>query len=579
MASGSIFRRPAVLLALALCSVGGVVTVLGRLATGPVVEQKKVPLSSEAGTKAYPAFSPDGQRVAYSARGISKVDPFHVYVRMAGADTPRQLTTGEGNDVSPSWSPDGNSIAFLRIAGSSAQYFVVPAGGGAERKIAEFPAGGDQSQPLPSVSWMSTGDALVVVATGEGQAPALAVVTLDGKVTRITKPVEGTESDSTPAVSPDGKSIAFVRHGGNDGADIFLCDPAGAGVRRLTFDNQPIRGISWTADGHDLVYSANRAGGQKLWRLAAIGGSPRELQIAGRQAQYPAIAGAGNRLVYSDSPSVSAVWRATLGNPDATTADEKPVLRSAGRESSPSYSADGKRIVNVSDSTGNDEIWVSDAEGGNRVQITSHFAERILRPRWSPDSKSLIFAAQTERGQGVYSVAAEAGAKPNLLVMGAGGPNWSNDGKRIYFQQRGQIWKASANGGNLEAIARERGVGEPVESADGKYVFYRSRRSIYRVPVAGGEEEEFIIPDHDLMWAAPQATKKGVYYVEWERSSRGMAVVFYDFAAKKSAPVFRLRGNYFNSNLTYSISPDGKYILYPKTDQSETNLIMVENFR
>ena len=317
MASGKFFRRPAVLLALALCSVGGLVTLMGRLATGPQVAQKRVQLSAGEESEAYPAISPDGKRIAYSARESSKVSAFHVFVRELPSGKPQQLTKGEGSDVAPVWSPDGGTLAFLRLEDGRTQCIVIPADGGAERKLAELGPAADSAQPLPAVSWNADGKSLVVVQSAEKQLPGLAVVALDsgldsGKLQRITNPPEGSEGDSTPAVSPSGSSIAFVRHTQNEGADIYLCDATGGGVRRLTFDDRGIRGIAWTRDGQDLLYSGHRVGGWRLWRVPAYGGSPRDLVISGKQAYYPAIG--RNRLAYTDSPTVSAIWRATLGD-------------------------------------------------------------------------------------------------------------------------------------------------------------------------------------------------------------------------------------------------------------------------
>jgi Tol biopolymer transport system component len=577
MASGKFFRRPAVLLALALCSVGGLVTLMGRLATGPQVAQKRVQLSAGEQSEAYPSISPDGKRLAYSASESSKVSAFHVFARDLPSGKPRQLTNAEGSDVAPVWSPDGGTLAFLRILEGKRECIVMPADGGDERIVAELGSAGNSTQPMPEISWNPDGKSLVVVQNAEKQLPGLATLALDsGKLRRITNPAEGNEGDSSPAVSPGGDSIAFVRHTQNEGADIYLCDTTGGSVRRLTFDDRGIRGISWTRDGQDLLYSGNRAGGWRLWRVPAYGGSPRDLVISGKQAYYPAIG--RNRLAYTDSPTVSAIWRATLGSGD--TVEERPLIRSTGREGNPVWSPDGTKIADVSDQTGTDEIMLGDAGSSNRLQITQLKGPRVGRLRWSPDGKMLIFDASSDHGQEVFTVLAAPGNKPVRVLLNAGTASFSHDGKWIYFQSRAQIWKATATGGNPQAISEQRGAGQPVESADGKYVYFRSRRGIWRIPTAGGDEEEAFVPEHD-MWGATtmQPTKKGVYYTEWERSARGMVVSFYDFTAKKSSVVFRLRNSDWAGGGSYSVSPDGKYILYARVDQSQTNLMLVENFR
>jgi Tol biopolymer transport system component len=576
------------MLALALCSVGAVVTLMGRLATGPHVEQKRSQISSGDGAEAYPSFSPDGKLLAYSARESTKIGGYHIFVREAPSGTSKQLTKGEGNDVAPVFSPDGATLAFLRVEEGRTRYLVIPADGGEERPVAESGPAPDADKPTPSVGWAPDGKSLAVVQFTEDKPGVIAIVpAAGGKPQTITKPTEGAEGDSTPAISPSGSTVAFVRHTQN-GADVFLCEINGDNPRRLTFDDHNIRGIAWSRDGQDVVYSSDRAHGWTLWRVPAYGGSPRELPIAGHQAYYPAVG--RNRLAYTDSPTVSAIWRATLGTGgDAGPLDERPVIRSTGREASPVYSPDGTKIVNVGDQSGNDEIYVSDAEGHNRVQLTQLKGPHVGRLRWGPDSKTIIFDASSDHGPEVFTMTAAAGSKPARVLLNANNASISNNGKWIYFQSRGQLWRATMQGANPETIAREPGAAQPIESADSKFVMFRSRRSFYRVPVDSKasddqEPEEFIVPDHDLMWATTiQPVKKGVYYVEWERSSRAMVVTFYDYATKKNSVVFRMksgRGGFdFGGASAYSVSPDGKYILYSRVDSSQTNLMLVENFR
>jgi hypothetical protein len=222
---------------------------------------------------------------------------------------------------------------------------------------------------------------------------------------------------------------------------------------------------------------------------------------------------------------------------------------------------------------------VSDANGENAAQVTQVKSMFLSRPNWSPDGQTLLFVSRANP-LAVYTVSAAARmARPKRLTTGppdeVGEVSWSHDGKSVYAEWRGGIWKFTPGKDPL-ALTSHMGGSGPMESPDGKFVYYRFRRTIWRVPAGGGAEEEVMSPD--MFIAAIEPVPKGVYYMGWE-SRRRVAIGFYDFAAKKSSDVLALNDAEISRNATFDVSPDGRYLLYPKIDRAETDVVLVENFR
>ena len=132
----------------------------------PQASMQVVPLTSYPGTEQHPSFSPDGNQVAFSWNGESQ-DNFDIYVKLVGSGTPLRLTTNPASDRDPAWSPDGRWIAFLRQrAEGVAGVLLVPPIGGSERELAEIPA-----PEGTSVAWSPDGKHLAVQGHASPEQP------------------------------------------------------------------------------------------------------------------------------------------------------------------------------------------------------------------------------------------------------------------------------------------------------------------------------------------------------------------------------------------------------------------------
>lgn len=549
------------------------------------------PLTGMSGLEDDPAFSPNGRRVAFSMQDGRSA---HIYAKLVGGGPPLALTSGAAFDISPAWSPDEGSIAFLRDGPSGHEVCLVPALGGAVRHVTSIqPAAPDRGSR--AISWLPDGSALLISDRGSAREPAAIFLfqLKTGERRKLTSPPAGADGDGSPEASPDGRTLAFIRWLRNSVSDIYLQSLSGGPPRRLTNDGKRLTGFAWNADSRAIVFSSRRGALPGLWRIPSGGGTPEPLAGVGEDAVAPAIAHGGNSLAYTYQFENTNLWRYPGPRCLAPCKETAAVLAASPRQDvSGVYSPDGKRIAFSSDRSGSFEIWVSDSDGLHEQQLTSFRGSLTGTPHWSPDGRSIAFDSRPGGHSAVFTIGSEGG---ELRQVTDGQfddivPNWSHDGKQIYFSSnRGagsQVYRISAVGGIPFQVTRKGGF-DPAESADGAWLYYSKNSGIWRLPVAGvragseggaeatGQEEQVWKGFASRFWTI---TAGDLVFLDFGASPRRRFCVL-DLSTRRFRRLAIPFGQVAWGASGLSVSRDGKWLLYAQLDRLVSQINLVENFR
>ncbi len=557
----------------------------------PSPAPRLVPLTTSPGFELYPTFSPDGGRVAFQWGG-ERSDNVDIYVKLVGDPGLLRLTTDPARDTVPSWSPDDQKIAFVRYAagGGGAIHLVSPLGG-PERKLTDLVVASGSAWPQLSgpLSWSRDGRWLAVAwppnlpATDDTPSHVRGVhfVAIPGGETHAATSPGAPAYHTHPAFSPEGSSLAYASCTGWYACHVEIIGlgldarPRGA-PRRLTRKPDVIEGLVWGADAKSVVYAGGRP--PRLWRVGVAGDqAPEALEVGGLGVATPAVSTARGRLAFANFHSNADVYRFEAGSPPAAVAS------SSIPEGNPQLSPDGRRFAFEYGHTAEvNEVWLADADGKDPRRLTHGPGRWQGSPRWAPDGRTIAFDSEAkEGGSDVWTIDVDGGGLRRLTSHPADDnqPSFSRDGRFVYFSSARtgarSVWRVPAAGGPEERLTQT-GGGAPFEGFDGKTLFFTRELALpsplLAVPLGGGPERTVV--DCVLPWGFAVGSA-GIYHLGCARDGRVVPVYLRDLATGRD----RLLGQVEDVRPGFTVSPDGRTILYTKMVGAGSDLMLIENFR
>jgi Tol biopolymer transport system component/DNA-binding winged helix-turn-helix (wHTH) protein len=404
-------------------------TRMGNLISMPAGggQERRIATASGAGI----SWSPDARWIAVSDAVIPD-GPCGIYLVSVDSGEKRRLTlpaSSREDDAWPAFSADGQSVAFVRRATTATGIYRVSRSGGDPVRVAIA------GKPVRGLVWSPDGEYLLF-ATGRHSPGLLSVPAKARDSTRLERIDIAGFSVSEPSIIARKGSrkvdLAYVHEttdwdiwGAAIGNEHASPAPLAASIRA---DQSP----SFSPDGRRLAFCSARTGFEEIWVAMADGSHPQQLTHFN--------SGVANSPRWSPDGRWIAFDATIDNNPDVyVVSSDGGLPRRMTRESSgevqPSWSGDGQWLYFMSDRSGSKQIWKMPSGGGQAVQVTQQGG---FQARESGDGRYLYYAKSAtdyrkwRSGRGIWRVPVTGG--PEILVTELAWANlWSLAGDGLYY--------------------------------------------------------------------------------------------------------------------------------------------------
>jgi Tol biopolymer transport system component/DNA-binding winged helix-turn-helix (wHTH) protein len=366
-------------------------------------------------------WSPDGNSIAFVGQSPQGTSSIFVLLKDLSA---RRITEPASldRDWGPAFSPDGQSLAFIRTreSGLPENIMVMPAGGGESRIVVTFYNG-----ILGSPAWTENGQSLVF-ASGTEASLFRAPVFGGEEITRIQ---EAATPAWHPAIARKGYDLAYQNVAQT--MSIRELNP----ISHWRVNSHPVvvteagrnEGAQLSPDGRKLAFMSNRTGTMEIWISDRDGSHPfqvTDMGGVGTPRWSPNSRSIAFDVGWRDRGAVFVVDVPGAGVP-------RPLAQNNSDNLVPNWSRDGKWVYFASNRTGIWQVWKTPLQGGPPVQVTAHGG---FAPNPSKDGKTLYYTNGNMPNPEVWRMPIEGGMEIRVsAVRPADWASWAPTNKGIYF--------------------------------------------------------------------------------------------------------------------------------------------------